>query len=46
MEQELPKIDITEDFVIGSNADIDLNILNLYTHDIRVDLRLKYLYCA
>ena len=32
MEQELPKIDITEDFVIGSN--------------IRVDLRLKYLYCA
>ena len=24
MEQELPKIDITEDFVIGSNADIEL----------------------
>ena len=32
MEQELPKIDITEDFVIGSNADIDLNILNLYKY--------------
>lgn len=38
MEQELPKIDITEDFVIGSNADIDLNILNLYT---RCPCRLK-----
>ena len=38
MEQELPKIDITEDFVIGSNADIDLNILNLYT---RYPCRLK-----
>ena len=31
MKKELPKIDITEDFVIGSNADIDLGILNLYT---------------
>ena len=31
MEKELPKIDITEDFVIGSNADIDNNILSLYT---------------
>lgn len=31
MEKELPKIDITEDFVIGSNADIDNSILSLYT---------------
>ena len=31
MKKELPKIDITEDFVIGRNADIDLGILNLYT---------------
>lgn len=31
MEKVLPKIDITEDFVIGSNADIDSTILNLYT---------------
>ena len=31
MKKDLPKIDITEDFVIGSNADIDLGILNLYT---------------
>ena len=31
MKKELPKIDISEDFVIGSNADIDPNILNLYT---------------
>lgn len=31
MEKILPKIDITEDFVIGSNADIDNSILNLYT---------------
>lgn len=31
MKKELPKIDITEDFVIGSNADTDLDILNLYT---------------
>lgn len=31
MQKELPKIDITVDFVIGSNEDIDLNILNLYT---------------
>lgn len=31
MEKELPKIDITEDFVIGNNADIDNNILSLYT---------------
>ena len=31
MKKELPKIDITEDYVIGSNADIDLGILNLYT---------------
>lgn len=31
MKKELPKIDITEDFVIGSNADINLGILNLYT---------------
>lgn len=31
MEKELPKIDITDDFVIGSNDDIDLNILSLYT---------------
>lgn len=31
MKKELPQIDITEDFVIGSNADIDLGILNLYT---------------
>lgn len=32
MEKILPKIDINEDFVIGSNADIDNNILSLYTH--------------
>lgn len=38
MGKELPKIDITEDFVIGSNADIDINILNLYT---RYPCRLK-----
>lgn len=31
MQKELPKIDITVDFVIGSTEDIDLNILNLYT---------------
>ena len=31
MEKILPKIDITEDFVIGSNADIDNSILSLYT---------------
>ena len=31
MEKELPKIDITEDFAIGSNADIDNSILSLYT---------------
>lgn len=31
MEKILPKIDITEDFVIGNNADIDNNILSLYT---------------
>ncbi|WP_320970831.1 helix-turn-helix domain-containing protein [Bacteroides nordii] len=31
MEKELPKIDITEDFVIGNNADIDNSILSLYT---------------
>lgn len=31
MEKILPKIDITEDFVIGNNADIDNSILNLYT---------------
>lgn len=31
MKKELPQIDISEDFVIGSNADIDPNILNLYT---------------
>ena len=38
MEKELPKIDITEDFVIGSNADIDNSILSLYT---RYPCRLK-----
>ena len=38
MEKDLPKIDITEDFVIGNNSDIDLNILNLYT---RYPCRLK-----
>ena len=27
----MPKIDITEDFVIGNNADIDNSILSLYT---------------
>ena len=31
MEKILSKIDITEDFVIGSNADIDNSILSLYT---------------
>lgn len=31
MEKILPKIDITEDFVIGNNADIDNSILSLYT---------------
>lgn len=31
MEKILPKIDITEDFVIGSNADINNSILSLYT---------------
>lgn len=31
MEKILPKIDITEDFVIGNNADIDNNVLSLYT---------------
>lgn len=31
MEKILPKIDITEDFVIGNNADIDNSILGLYT---------------
>ena len=31
MEKILPKIDITEDFVIGSNEDIDSSILSLYT---------------
>ena len=31
MEKILPKIDITEDFVIGSNADIDNSIRSLYT---------------
>ena len=30
MEKVLPKIDITEDFTIGSNECIDNNILNLY----------------
>lgn len=31
MEKILPKIDITEEFVIGNNADIDNSILSLYT---------------